>query len=403
MAEIAIRLSDAAGEYMDSATVVEWLKAIGDTVRNGETLAIVETAKAATEIPAPADGVLARIDAPAGSEVARHGTLGAIATAGSADTPVAAAPPTAAPAEPSPGTAGGPDFPPAAVARAASTDGWIVATPIARRLAREQGIDMTTLRGTGPGGRVQEQDVRLAMEAAEAAARPLAPAERRDTTDVYRRTMARRMAAAPVAPQFSVSLGIDGTALLAWIEEARRRGATLSENDAILRATALALRAVPRFNQRWEDGAARPVPGIHVGMAVATKAGLAVPVIADCDQRDLAAIASASFRLRRRALACRLGAEDMRRCGFTVSNLGPLGAESFVATLNPPEAGILAVGAFLDTPMAMQGAIALRRRAQVTVTGDHRIVDGADAARFLSVLRASLEAPETLERNVASL
>jgi pyruvate dehydrogenase E2 component (dihydrolipoamide acetyltransferase) len=393
MAEIAIRLSDAAGEYMDSATVVEWLKAIGDTVCSGETLAIVETAKAATEIPAPADGVLTRIDAPAGSEVARHGTLGAIAPAGSADMPVAEAPPAAPPPQ-----GASADCLPGPAAQAASADGWIVATPIARRLAREQGIDLATLRGTGPGGRVQEQDVRTAMAAAQ---RP-ASAERRDKTDLYRRAMARRMATAPTAPQFSVSLGIDGTALLAWIGAARRAGATFSENDAILRATALALRVVPRFNQRWEDGAPRPVPGIHVGMAVATEAGLAVPVIADCDQLDLAAIASASFRLRRRALACRLGADEMRRCGFTVSNLGPLGAESFVATLNPPEAGILAVGAFLDTPMAVQDAIVLRRRAHVTVTGDHRIVDGADATRFLKVLRELLETPATLEQAVSS-
>ena len=378
MAELEFRLSGAAGEYMESATVVEWLSKPGDAVRAGQPLAVVETAKAATELPSPADGTLLRVVAAPGSEVPLDGLLAVIATQG---TVVATSPATPAAAAPAPDPRPVPAEEPAAQA-----GGWTLATPIARRLAREGGLDLASLRGSGPGGRVQERDVRDAL-----AARAPAPAKRERRDDLYRRGMARRMGASAAVPQFSVSLTVDGGAIGELVAARRAAGAPVSANDVVMKAVALALRDVPRFNARWEDGAAVALGRVNLGMAVATGHGLAVPVIADCDRLSLSGIASASFRLRRRAIGLRLGPADMARAGFTVSNLGLLGAEEFVALVNPPEVGILAVGAFVPTPVVRDGQVVVRDVARLTVSGDHRAVDGADAAALLSRIRDLLE------------
>jgi len=385
MAELEFRLSGAAGEYMESATVVEWLAKPGDAVRAGQPLAVVETAKAATELPAPVDGTLLRIVAAPGTEVPLEGLLALIATPEGAaqaaaakegrDAPTATA--SAVPAAPAP----------ASVAEAlVAPEGWTLATPIARRLAREAGLDLATLRGSGPGGRVQERDVRDAL-----AAKAAAPAKRERRDDLYRRGMARRMGASAAVPQFSVSLTVDGGAIGELVAARRDAGAPVSANDIVMKAVALALHDVPRFNARWEDGGAVALGRVNLGMAVATGHGLAVPVIADCDRLSLSGIASASFRLRRRAIGLRLGPADMARAGFTVSNLGLLGAEEFVALVNPPEVGILAVGAFVPTPVVRDGQVVVRDVARLTVSGDHRAVDGADAAALLSRIRDLLE------------
>jgi pyruvate dehydrogenase E2 component (dihydrolipoamide acetyltransferase) len=384
MAELEFRLSGAAGEYMESATVVEWLSKPGDAVRAGQPLAVVETAKAATELPSPADGTLLRVVAAPGSEVPLDGLLAVIATQG---TVVATSPATPAAAAPAPDPRPVPAEEPAAQA-----GGWTLATPIARRLAREGGLDLASLRGSGPGGRVQERDVRDAL-----AARAPAPAKRERRDDLYRRGMARRMGASAAVPQFSVSLTVDGGAIGELVAARRAAGAPVSANDVVMKAVALALRDVPRFNARWEDGAAVALGRVNLGMAVATGHGLAVPVVADCDRLSLSGIASASFRLRRRAIGLRLGPADMARAGFTVSNLGLLGAEEFVALVNPPEVGILAVGAFVPTPVVRDGQVVVRDVARLTVSGDHRAVDGADAAALLVEIRRLLEdAPRLL-------
>ena len=384
MAELEFRLSGAAGEYMESATVVEWLSKPGDAVRAGQPLAVVETAKAATELPSPADGTLLRVVAAPGSEVPLDGLLAVIATQGAV---VATSPATPAAAAPAPDPRHAPAEEPAAQA-----GGWTLATPIARRLAREGGLDLASLRGSGPGGRVQERDVRDAL-----AARAPAPAKRERRDDIYRRGMARRMGASAAVPQFSVSLTVDGGAMGELVAARRAAGAPVSANDVVMKAVALALRDVPRFNARWEDGAAVALGRVNLGMAVATGHGLAVPVVADCDRLSLSGIASASFRLRRRAIGLRLGPADMARAGFTVSNLGLLGAEEFVALVNPPEVGILAVGAFVPTPVVRDGQVVVRDVARLTVSGDHRAVDGADAAALLVEIRRLLEdAPRLL-------
>jgi pyruvate dehydrogenase E2 component (dihydrolipoamide acetyltransferase) len=384
MAELEFRLSGAAGEYMESATVVEWLARPGDAVRAGQPLAVVETAKAATELPSPADGTLLRVVAAPGSEVPLDGLLAVIATQG---TVVATSPATPAAAAPAPDPRPVPAEEPAAQA-----GGWTLATPIARRLAREGGLDLASLRGSGPGGRVQERDVRDAL-----AARAPAPAKRERRDDLYRRGMARRMGASAAVPQFSVSLTVDGGAIGELVAARRAAGAPVSANDVVMKAVALALRDVPRFNARWEDGAAVALGRVNLGMAVATGHGLAVPVVADCDRLSLSGIASASFRLRRRAIGLRLGPADMARAGLTVSNLGLLGAEEFVALVNPPEVGILAVGAFVPTPVVRDGQVVVRDVARLTVSGDHRAVDGADAAALLVEIRRLLEdAPRLL-------
>jgi pyruvate dehydrogenase E2 component (dihydrolipoamide acetyltransferase) len=220
MAEREMRLTGAAGEYMESATVVEWLKKPGDAVRAGDSLVAVETAKATSEIPAPCDGVLVRVVAAVGSEVALDGVLAIIAD----------------------GAAGA-----------------VVASPIARRLARENGIDLATLTGTGPDGRIGEQDVLKAIAAtkAPAPAPAAAPARTQLGADVYRRAMAKRMSAAAATPQFSVSLSVDGSGIELLLAKLKSGdGASVSANDVVMKAVALALKEVPRFNARWENGAA---------------------------------------------------------------------------------------------------------------------------------------------------
>jgi pyruvate dehydrogenase E2 component (dihydrolipoamide acetyltransferase) len=370
MAERELRLTGAAGEYMESATVVAWLKQPGEALREGESVVLVETAKATTEIPAPCDGALARILAATGSEVKVDGLLAVIETQDDA-----------------------------APAPASAPTKTVVASPIARRLARENGVDLTTLAGTGPEGRIGERDVLAAIAArtvqpapSQPQPQPSAPARTQLGADVYRRAMSRRMAAAAAIPQFSVTLSVDGSGierLLATLKGGA--GTTISANDVVMKAVALALREVPRFNARWVDGAAVADDAVNLGMAVATADGLAVPVIAACDRLSLSEIASASFRLRRRAIGRKLTSDDIARPSFTVSNLGLLGAEEFVALINPPEIGILAVGAFRPTPVARDGAVVVRPMAKLTVTGDHRAVDGADAAKLLVAIRALLE------------
>ncbi len=273
---------------------------------------------------------------------------------------------------------------------------WIFASPIARRLARENGLDLAAITGTGPGGRVGERDVLAAVAARAQDGRREAPAG-------YRKAMAKRMAASAAVPQFSVSLTVDGAAidsLLATLKTGD--GAAISANDVIMKAVALALRDVPRFNARWDGDAVLFHDRVNLGMAVATEHGLAVPVIRDADKLSLHGIASTSFRLRRRTLGRKLTPEDLAQASFTVSNLGLLGAQEFVALLNPPEVGILAVGAFTAMPVVRDGAIMARKIAKFTVTGDHRVVDGADAARLLTAIKTRLEAaPGFAARTVA--
>lgn len=372
MAEIDVRLTGAAGEYMESATVVEWLKRPGDAVREGEPIVVVETAKASTELPAPASGVLARIVAAQRTEVALNGVLAVIEGAPGVEAPTPTLPHSLR-------SRGGRVGVGASAPGAAA--GFPLASPIARRLAKERNLDIATIPGTGPNGRVQERDV-LAAQAGDS---------RREAPQGYRKAMARRMAASAAVPQFSVSLSVDVAPVEVLVATLKADGRAVATNDIVMKATALALREVPRFNARWDGDAVLFHERVNLGMAVATEHGLAVPVIRDADRLSLAGIASASFRLRRRTLGRKLTPADVATPTFTVSNLGLLGAEHFVALLNPPEVGILAVGAFLDVPVVREGRVVAGRRATLTVTGDHRVVDGADAARFLAAMKRLLE------------
>ena len=277
------------------------------------------------------------------------------------------------------------------------TERWILASPIARRLARENGLELASIAGTGPDGRVGERDVLAALAARKQDGRREAPLG-------YRKAMAKRMSASAAVPQFSVSLTVDGAGIDALLATSKSGdGTPISANDIIMKATALALRDLPRFNARWDGDAVLFYDQVNLGMAVATDHGLAVPVIRDADKLSLRGIASASFRLRRRTLGRKLTQEDVARASFTVSNLGLLGAEEFVALLNPPEVGILAVGAFVTMPVARDGAVVLRKIAKLTVTGDHRVVDGADAALLLTMIKTLLEnAPASLVRDDAT-
>ncbi len=283
------------------------------------------------------------------------------------------------------GSSTGRAAPPPPLRGRAGEGGWILASPIARRLARENTLDLAAIAGSGPDGRIGERDVLAVLAARNQAGRREVPAG-------YRKAMAKRMSASAAVPQFSVSLSVDGAgieALLGTLKDGD--GSAISANDIIMKSVALALREVPRFNARWDGDAVLFHDHINLGMAVATEHGLAVPVIRDADRLSLRGIASAGFRLRRRTLGRKLTPEDVARASFTVSNLGLLGAEEFVALLNPPEVGILAVGAFTPMPVVRDGAIVVRRMAKLTVTGDHRVVDGADAARLLTAIKTLLE------------
>ncbi len=374
---------------MDEGRIVAWHKRVGDAVAAGEVLFEVETDKATMEVESPAAGTLRRILFPADSSAPVATVIALISD--TADEPLpetlqAAAPKPSLRADPQPSSAGGPPG-----ARGPSEpqpltvlqDGDRVrSSPAARKRAQELGVDISGVRGSGPGGRVTMEDVESASTS------PAAPlGEKREPLSRMRRAIGERMTrSVREQPQFSISRDVDMSAA----NEARKK-AGASYTDAILAACAKALRDHPRLRARIEGDALVTADAIHVGIALALDDGLLVPVLRDADKKDLSELAREREQLEQHARAGKLAEHESSGAIFTVSNLGTLGVDRFTAIVNPPEAAILAVGRVADRVIAREGSSAVRPVATLTLSVDHRVADGATAARFLTAVAERLE------------
>ena len=427
---------EALSPTMEEGQVVKWLKSEGDGVKNGDIIAEIETDKATMELTARGDGILRVILVKEGG-IAPVGNV--IAVIASEDEDISEF--TAAALAPSDGNGAGPmtsDDPqvevevgdvgsepvsapvvgaPGDAAPVGDDTGRIKASPLARRLAVESGLQLSAVAGSGPAGRIIKRDVEAALAAGPSPAVVPAPvgispsispsiaASEADYEDIpltqMRKTIARRLAESigPV-PHFFLTVDVDmGRAI-----EARRtinamleaEGKKISLNDLIIRATAAALRRHPACNAHWLGDAIRRFNRVHVGVAVAIDDGLITPIIRDADAKGVAQIATEIRELAGRAREKKLQPEEYTGATFTISNLGMFGIHEFTAVINPPEAGILAVGGVEETPVVEDGQVVIRSRMKMTMSCDHRVIDGALGAAFLATLKKMLEEPAAM-------
>jgi pyruvate dehydrogenase E2 component (dihydrolipoyllysine-residue acetyltransferase) len=423
---------EALSPTMEEGRLVKWTKAVGDAVKSGETLAEVETDKAVMELVARADGQLLQQAVKEGDTVPVGDVVGYIGAPGEtvAATPVAAPAKTSGSGDPkglgrgavavvaSPAAVAQPaavSQQPSAVAMgpvAVADASRVKASPLARRIASEAGVDLKLIRGTGPGGRVVKRDVESAP-ATGAATEPLRPlpTPRSPVTapsgapfdDVpltqIRKTIAKRLATSlgPV-PHFFLTSEVDMERAAEAREALNRQLGDqgkdkISFNDIILKAVALALTRHRACNAWWQDDHIRYWNEVHLGMAVAVEDGLITPVLRDADRRPLSEIGAVARELAQRARERRLKPEEYTGSTFSVSNLGMFDIDEFTAVINPPEAGIVAVGAIVPKPVVVDGAVTVRRRLRLTMSCDHRVIDGATGATFLRTLKQMLENP----------
>jgi pyruvate dehydrogenase E2 component (dihydrolipoamide acetyltransferase) len=413
------RLSDS----MEEGTILKWLKASGDEVRLGEAIAEIETDKATMTYEADAAGFL-QIVAAEGETLAIGAVIANMVASpeeasGAVAESVAAAAPAAAPPAPAeePALAERELVPaavaaerePAVEAAAPATAGERVkASPVARRIAAELGVDLARVVGSGPDGRVVKADVVAAGNGA--AATPPAPAAdatgpgAKGAVEVIepnrtQQLIARRMASAKATiPEFQVTVEVDAEAAFELREQLRGQAEPLpSLNDLVIKACALALRVHPGVNAAYVDGHFERYGRVNIGMAVASEGTLVVPTVFDADAKSLTEIALTTRTLAAKVRDATVSPSELAGGTFTVSNLGMLGVARFTAVINPPQAAILAVGA--ANPRAVVGAdgsVSARRVMELTISADHRIVYGADAADFLATVRKRLERPAGL-------
>jgi pyruvate dehydrogenase E2 component (dihydrolipoyllysine-residue acetyltransferase) len=386
------------GQGMESGTIVKWLKSEGDEVAKGDPLYELDTDKVTQEVEAEANGVLLKIavaegEVPVGTTIAFIGEAGESVPDVSGNGKVSAPakeepePKTELPAEPEP---------PAAPPEPRKEGERIKASPLARRIARERGIDLASITGTGPDGRIIAEDI---DRAAAAPSRPAAPVSAGEVESVpltsIRRTIARRLTEAWTVPVFQLQVSADMEHTNAVVAGARELypDVKASVTDLLTKICASALARHPDVNVSFTDEALLRHPNANVGIAVAAPQGLVVPVVKGAERLSLPEIARVRADLVDRARNQKLKTEDLEGGTFTISNLGMFGVESFTAVLNPPQAAILAVGATEERPVAQQGEIVVRPTMTMTLTVDHRAVDGAPAADFLQTVKAMLELP----------
>ncbi|HXB25507.1 MAG TPA: dihydrolipoamide acetyltransferase family protein [Gemmatimonadaceae bacterium] len=390
---------EALSPTMEEGRLVRWLKPEGASVANGDTLAEVETDKAIMELVARGDGVLRRQLVAEGA-TAPIGTLLGVIAAPNEDIAALVGAPSPAPAVAAPAPAA--VAPEAPVAVTTSESERVRSSPLARRLAAERGLDLHAIAGSGPNGRIVKRD----LDATVAPATPAAPVAAvpvtagADYTDIaltqIRRTIARRLAESigPV-PTFYLTAELD----VERVSEMRKAMAELGDdykvsvNDIVLKAVATALAQHPEVNAHWLGDRIRQFARVHLGVAVAIDEGLITPVVFDADKKRLRDIAREVRELATRAKARRLKTEEYTGSTFSVSNLGMFGIDQFTAIINPPEAGILAIGAVEAKPVVVGEAVVVRRRMRVTMSCDHRVIDGATGAKFLATLRRLIENP----------
>jgi len=388
-------LMEALSPTMEEGKVLTWHKGEGDPVAEGDVLAEVETDKAVMELQARGAGVLRKILAGEGATVEVGSLVAVIAEAdeeidsligertGSAGADQAPrSSPTAPPAPPVPSAPGG----------------RIKSSPLARRIARERGLDLALIAGSGPGGRIIKRDVEdaVAVSAVPGASIREAGGYRDVELSQIRKTIAKRLvhSLGPI-PHFFLTTEVD----MVRAAEARRElndlddGPRISFNDIVLKVIAAALEQHPECNAWWMDDGIRYFNDVHLSMAVAVDEGLITPVIRDAHRKSLRQIAAESRELAERARSRKLKPEEYTGGTFSVSNLGMFDIDQFTAVINPPEAGILAVGSIVEKPVVVAGEITVRSRMRITMSCDHRVIDGATGARFLQTVKRMLENP----------
>jgi pyruvate dehydrogenase E2 component (dihydrolipoamide acetyltransferase) len=376
----------------ETGTLVSWMKKEGDAVRKGEMLLEVETDKAVVEIEAQGDGILGGVTAKVGDVVPVGQTIawllkpGEAVPAGGAATQTGRTGAAAAPAAVAAA--------PVAAAEPASVAGARI-SPKARKLAREHGVDIAGIRGSGPGGEILADDiVKAAKTAPPARPAPAAPRASSGADDGAVSSIGRIMAERTTqswttVPHFFVTRDVDATALnsarqtlIPGIEKSH--GVKVTHTDLMVAAVARALRRHPRMNGSWSNGAISLNQDVNVALAMAVENAVVTAVIRDADKASLGDIAKRRKELAERARASKLQPADIGGATFTISNLGMFSVDAFTAIIVPPQAGILAVGAIADRVVAVDGMIAVRPMMTLTLSSDHRLIDGARAAAFLN-------------------
>ena len=423
-------LMPALSPTMTEGKLAKWHVKVGDTVKSGQVICEIETDKATMEVEAVDEGKIGQIVVPEGAEgVAVNAVIAILLEEGETAVPAGAAPapapkpaaamPAPAAAKPAP-AAPAPVAPvPAAKSAAAPTGGRIFASPLAKRIAAEKGLDLSRITGSGPNGRIVKADVESAKPGAAPAAAPVAagapkaappsvgqpvfvaPSDTRVPHTSIRKVIARRMLESKqTVPHFYLTVDLEIDALLAARQAinavAEKKGTKVSVNDMVIKACAKALRDHPECNASWTEDEMIQYGAVDISVAVATDRGLITPIVRNADMKGLAQIASEMKDLAARAKIGKLKLDEFQGGGFTISNLGMFGINSFSAIINPPQAMILAVGMGEERPVARKGQVVVRNMMSCTLAVDHRVVDGAMGAQYLQTLRAYVEQPAAM-------
>jgi len=422
-------LMPALSPTMTEGKLAKWHVKEGDKVTSGKVICEIETDKATMEVEAVDEGVIGKIVVPEGTEgVAVNAVIAILVEEGEAvpagDAKPASPAPAAKPA-PAPAPAAAPAAAPQAAAAPAKTHdgGRVFASPLAKRLAAESGLDLSKISGSGPHGRIVKEDVEHAAKAGTAKPAPQAPAPAaapaakapaapqfvvpgEATTKIphtsIRKVIARRMSESKqTVPHFYLTVDYEIDALL----EARKainalaeksKGSKVSVNDMVIKACAMALRDHPDVNASWSEEAMIQYNAVDIAVAVATDRGLVTPIVRNADLKGLGRIASDMKDLASRAREGKLKLDEFQGGGFTISNLGMFGIKDFLAIINPPQAAILAVGAGEERVVVRNGQMVIRNIMSCSLSVDHRVVDGALGATFMQTLRSYIEQPATM-------
>jgi len=387
-------------EAMETGKIIKWLKKEGDRIQGGDILAEVETDKADVEMEAFGAGVLRKIFVPAGETAPVGSLIGVIAEPNEDIAGLLAGAPAAVAAPAAPGPESRRPEPVASVVPAATGGGRVKASPLAKKIAAQSGVDLRVIQGSGPGGRIVRRDVEAAAAGPVWSAPAAATAPGSEYEDVplsqMRAIIAKRMplSKAPV-PHFYVAsdVAMDRASDLREALNALEGQPKISVNDLVVRACALALLAHPGVNASFQGEAIRVFHVAHIGIAVALEEGLITPVLRDCHAKSLTQIAVEARDLAERARARKLRASELSGATFSISNLGMFDVAAFSAIINPPEGAILAVGSVRKVPVVDGDAVTVGRRMALTISCDHRVMDGAMGARFLQDVKRLLEAP----------
>jgi len=406
---VAVQLP-ALSPTMKDGRITKWLKNEGDKITSGTEIAELETDKSNLAIEAYDDGILLKILVKAGDSAPVGATIAWIGKAGEAipatPPPPAAAPP-AAPAAVAPAAAAAPAKAAPVVAAPVAPPapaGRLRASPLAKKVAETQGVDLSGVQGSGPNGRIVRRDVEAALEKKPAGGAPVfarASGVRLPPTSLpvtqMRKVIAQRLAEVkPGVPHFYLNIDIEMDQALKLREEAKAQELKISVNDVLVKAVAVAVRRFPRINQVFAGDVIQQLQNVDVGIAVAIEDGLITPIVKDADQKGLVEIAAEVRDLAERAKKKALKPDEYTGGSITISNLGMFGIDSFIAVINPPQASILAVGKVEPKVVVRDGQMVIRQMMAMTFSGDHRVVDGAVGAQFLQIVRDLLEHPMRL-------